>query len=69
MNQVLEHELGDSIAGRRKLGHENAPFSGISWEQPIVVRIRIGGIQNSELKRDHLRRGKSDQSTECRKYN
>lgn len=52
--QILEHQLGDIVASRYEFVHRGTPCGRVTGRGPVAVRIRVSGIQDGFLQRNHL---------------
>jgi hypothetical protein len=54
IRKVLEHELGQGIAGKNKLSNCNAPFGCVALQMPVPVRPGVCRVDGREFQGNHL---------------
>ena len=47
---------GKRVTGVRDLSHHDVPFSRVAFLCPVPVGVRVGGVQDRILQREHLHR-------------
>jgi hypothetical protein len=53
-DESLQHELGNLVTPTDEFFHEDIPFRGVAVRGPVLVGVRVVGIQDSEVEGKYL---------------